>query len=71
MREGDVKGQPIDETTELGTSGWKVGAAFVAFSLSHAGCGEPEEFRLGERSLACHCPGCDELRIFGGAVGDA
>lgn len=43
----------------------EVGAAFFAFVLLHAGCGDgASEFRLGERSVACWCRRCDELRVF-------
>lgn len=47
----------------------EAGAAFLAFVLIHAGCGDgAAEFRLGERSLACWCQRCDELKVF--AAGD-
>ena len=43
----------------------EVGAAFFAFVLRHAGCGDGvAESRLDERSLACWCRRCDELRVF-------
>ena len=39
-------------------------AAFLAFVLLHAGCRDGvAEYRLDERSLACWCRSCDELRI--------
>ena len=68
----DAKERSTSGTAEDDAAGRSVGVAFVAFALSHAGCGgELEESRLDERSLACRCPGCDELRIFVGAAGDA
>lgn len=43
----------------------KVGVAFFAFVLRHAGCEDGvSESRLDERSLACWCRRCDELRVF-------
>ena len=43
----------------------ELGAAFFAFVLRHADCGDGvAESRLDERSVACWCRRCDELRIF-------
>jgi hypothetical protein len=43
---------------------------FLAFALLHAGCGDKViEARLDQRTLACWCLRCDELRIIGDPVG--
>lgn len=43
----------------------EAGAAFFAFVLVHAGCGDGMgDSWLGERSLMRWCQRCDELRIF-------
>ena len=62
MRKESSEARPRPEGRGVPT---EADAAFLAFVLVHAGCGDGvAEYRLGERSLACWCRRCDEMRIF-------
>jgi hypothetical protein len=61
-----MTGTTIDEQGTNPQHRADIATSFAAFVFSHAECGEAVfEGRLSERSIACWCLRCDEMRALG------